>query len=259
LRDATGTVASIPLITASILSKKLAENLDALLLDVKYGGAAFMPDRPAAQALARAMVTLGNRCGTSTRAILSDMNIPLGCAAGNWLEVRESVACLAGLGPDDLRQLVLTCAAHLLVQTRKVKSLAAGRRQARACLESGEPLRRWEAMLAAQGADLSAYRQQLTQDSLAPVVREVPSPRSGIITRCDARRIGEAVRDLGGGRLTQASVIDPRVGVDRILKPGEPVKKGASLCRVQAADEVAAATAVEYVGPAFQVSGRGRV
>ena len=123
LRDVSGTVPSIPLITASILSKKLAESLDALVLDVKFGCAAFMQTKADARKLAQAMVSLGNECGVNTRAILTDMNTPLGRAAGNWLEVKESVACLDGQGPDDLRQLVLDFAAHLLVQTKKSKSL----------------------------------------------------------------------------------------------------------------------------------------
>ncbi len=134
LRDASGTVPSIPLITASILSKKLAESLDALVLDVKFGCAAFMQTKADARKLARAMVALGNACGVNTRALLTDMNTPLGRAAGNWLEVKESVAVLETPHParrhplparrgegrsDDLHSLVLDCAAHLLVQTKK--------------------------------------------------------------------------------------------------------------------------------------------
>ena len=143
LRDASGTVPSIPLITASILSKKLAENLDALILDVKFGCAAFMPTRAAARTLARAMVALGRQCGTNTRALLTDMNTPLGRAAGNWLEVKESVACLDRVptrGHDlatDVRALVLDCAAQLLVQTGKSRTLVAARKQALAALQSG--------------------------------------------------------------------------------------------------------------------------
>ena len=129
LRDASGTVPSIPLIIASILSKKLAENLDALILDVKFGCAAFMQTKSDARKLAKAMVALGNECGTNTRAILTDMNTPLGRAAGNWLEVKESVACLEcacdrqrkARPLHDLRELVIDSAAHLLVQTRKIQ------------------------------------------------------------------------------------------------------------------------------------------
>lgn len=253
LRDATGTVPSLPLIVASILSKKLAENLDALVLDVKYGRAAFMPDRAAAQRLARAMVALGNRCGPRTRALLSPMDTPLGRAAGNWLEVRESVECLSGAGPADLRALVLTCAAHLLAQTGRAKSLASGRRLAGECLASGEPLKRWEAMLAAQGANLTSYRRLLAQDTLAPVVTELSAPKSGVVRQCDARVIGEVIRDLGGGRATREAAIDYRVGVDRMVKPGERVKRGSALCRVHAATEPAAHRALQQIKSAFAI------
>ena len=122
LRDVTATVPSIPLIVASILSKKLAEGLNALVLDVKFGAAAFMPTLEKARELAQTLVALGNECGVNTRALLTNMQTPLGRAAGNWLEVKESVLCLEGRGPDDLRELVLACAAHLLVQTGKAKT-----------------------------------------------------------------------------------------------------------------------------------------
>ena len=169
LRDASGTVPSIPLITASILSKKLAESLDALILDVKFGCAAFMQTKADARKLAKAMVALGNECGTNTRAILTDMNTPLGRAAGNWLEVKESVDCLENKGPNDLRELVLDSAAHLLVQTKKSKSLAAARKLAEDCLNSGAPRKKWDEMIVAQGADLKAFNQKLALDSTAQV------------------------------------------------------------------------------------------
>src|ERR1700690_305565 len=137
LRDASGTVPSIPLIVASILSKKLAENLDALILDVKFGCAAFMQTKSDARKLAKAMVALGNECGTNTRAILTDMNTPLGRAAGNWIEVKESVDCLENKGPNDLLELVLDSASHLLVQTKKSKSIVVARKLAEDCLNSG--------------------------------------------------------------------------------------------------------------------------
>ena len=174
LRDVTGTVPSIPLIVASILSKKLAENLDALVLDVKFGAAAFMPTLDKARELARAMVALGNDCGVNTRALLTNMNTPLGRAAGNWLEVKESVACLEGpeVPSRPAATCHLSCAAHLLVQTGKATSLQAARQQAEACLASGQPRRKWDEMLAAQGADLDAFSRKLALDHTAPAVME---------------------------------------------------------------------------------------
>jgi pyrimidine-nucleoside phosphorylase len=256
LRDVTGTVPSIPLITASILSKKLAESLDALILDVKFGCAAFMQTKTAARQLAKAMVMLGNQCGVNTRAILTDMNTPLGRAAGNWLEVKESFACLDGRGSEDLRGLVIDCAAHLLVQTRKTKSLAVARQHAKACLDSGAPRRMWDEMLQAQGADLAAFHRKLAADSTARTLVEVKAPRAGFVSRCDARIVGKVIRDLGGGRQTKDSVINYDVGVDQLAKPGERVAKGSTLCRLHAANAKQAAGAMAQLQQAFEISAR---
>lgn len=267
LRDATGTVPSIPLIVASILSKKLAENLHALILDVKFGSAAFMQTREQARELAQAMTALGNECGVNTRAILTDMNTPLGRAAGNWLEVKESVACLkpgrADLPvgqdapqrvPPDLRTLVLTCAAHLLVQTGKATSLDAAHRQAAACLDSGAPLAKWHEMLVAQGADLAAYEKKLARDHTAPALVELRVDRTGCVARCDARILGEVIRDLGGGRLTKESAINYDVGVDQLAKPGDSVQPDSVLARIHAADAAQAETARTRIRAAFEIS-----
>ncbi len=254
LRDASGTVPSIPLITASILSKKLAESLDALILDVKFGSAAFMQTKADARKLAKAMVMLGNECGANTRAILTDMNTPLGCAAGNWLEVKESIACLEDNGPADLRELVIDSAAHLLVQTGKARSLAAARARAVDCLNSGEPRKKWDEMLATQGADLKAFNRKLALDTTAKAVIEVKSEKAGYVSKCDARIIGEVIRDLGGGRLTKDSMINFDVGVDRIAKPGERVEKSGTFCRIHATDSVQAQAAVIRLKTAFEIS-----
>jgi pyrimidine-nucleoside phosphorylase len=257
LRDVTGTVPSIQLITASILSKKLAEGLDALILDVKFGSAAFMQTRTHARKLADAMVKLGNQCGVNTRAILNDMNTPLGRAAGNWLEVKESVACLEGRGPEDLRGLVLDCAANLLVQTGKAKSLGEARRAAATCLDSGEPRAKWDEMLRAQGANLAAVNRKLASDHTSKIVIELKSRRSGFVAKCDARIIGEVVRDLGGGRLTKESAVNFDVGVDQIAKPGQPVKSGSVLCRIHASSNPDALVALGRLREAFTIHGRG--
>jgi pyrimidine-nucleoside phosphorylase len=256
LRDASGTVPSISLITASILSKKLAESLAALILDVKFGCAAFMPTKAEARKLAQAMVKLGKQCGVNTRAILTDMNTPLGRAAGNWLEVKESVDCLDGKGPADLRELVIDCAAHLLVQTRKARSLGAARNQAVDCLASGAPRRKWDEMLAAQGADLATFRRKLAQDSTARVVTELRADRAGYISRCDARIIGEVIRDLGGGRQTKDSAINYDVGVDQLAKPGDRIGKGGTLCRIHATNAKQASLAGSRIETAFTIQSR---
>ena len=258
LRDASGTVPSTPLIVASILSKKLAENLDALILDVKFGSAAFMQTKSAARKLAKAMVALGNECGTSTLAILTDMNTPLGRAAGNWLEVKESVDCLENKGPNDLRELVLNCAAHSLMQTRKAKSFSAAKKFAEDCLNSGAPQKKFDEMLLAQGADLTAFAKKLSLDSTALVIVELKSEKSGYVSKCDARIIGEIIRDLGGGRLTKESEINFDVGVDRIAKLGERIEKLKILCRVHAASRAQAEAAIFRLKTAFEIFAKSK-
>lgn len=235
LRDVTGTVPSIPLITASILSKKLAEGLDALVMDVKFGRAAFMRDREAAEALAQSITFLAEECGVSCRAVLSDMNTPLGRAAGNWLEVKEAVDCLEGRGPSDLEMLTVSLAANL-------PGIDSGR--ALTELASGRPREKFTELLAAQGADVDSFEQQLNKPAMAPVVREVTALNSGVVVRCDALSIGELVRDLGGGRQTKTDTINPAVGVDQLAKPGEERPAGAVIARVHAQEEACAEAAV---------------
>jgi pyrimidine-nucleoside phosphorylase len=262
LRDVTGTVPSIPLIVASILSKKLAEGLGALVLDVKFGGAAFMQTLEQARELGQAMVNLGNQCGVSTRALITNMDAPLGRAAGNWLEVKEAVACLnptpaktqSSRHASDLLELVLTCASHLLVQTKQAKSFETARGRAEDCLASGEPRRKWDEMLAAQGADLEAFRRKLELDYSAPAMAQLSAPSSGYISRCDGRAIGEVIRDLGGGRLSKDSTINYDVGVDRLAKPGEPVNVGDILARVHAATTSEAQNALARLQSAIDIS-----
>jgi thymidine phosphorylase len=239
----TGTVPSVPLITASILSKKLAENLDALVMDVKFGAAAFMRTRDDARALAKSIVNLATECGVQTTALLTDMNTPIGRAAGNWLEVKESIACLEGDGPGDLKELVIACAAQLP---------GCDTERAAAELASGRPREKFNELLAAQGADLAAFETKLKQDITAPVVREFPASGKGYLAKCDARVIGEVVRDLGGGRQTKDSEIQPDVGLDQMLKPGEAIDR--PLCRIHASTEADANVAAERLVGAFEIS-----
>jgi pyrimidine-nucleoside phosphorylase len=253
LRDATGTVPSIPLITASILSKKLAEGLDCLLLDVKFGSGAFMQTEAQARELAATMVRLGNECGVKTRALLTDMDVPLGRAVGNLLEVREAIECLESRGPADLEQLVIECAAHLFVLSSRTRRMNAARDHALQTLRSRQPLAKWQEMLAAQGVDPDACQTALTS-RFAPAIIELRAEHSGFVERCDVRIIGEIVRDLGGGRMNKDSKIDPLVGVDQIARPGERVERGATLCRIHAANQAQARSAIASLGAAFEIS-----
>ncbi len=253
LRDVTGTVPQRDLITASILSKKLAEGLQALVLDVKFGSGAFLHAYADARVLAETLVQLANACGVRTRAMLTDMETPLGRAAGNWLEIRETVQCLSGAGPADLRELVIAQAAQLLLQTGRAEDVAAATTEASRCLDSGAPLARWNDLLAAQGADLARYAMLLCADAIVPAVGELKALESGYVTRCAAGILGAVIRDLGGGRVRQDSTLNPGVGIDHLRKPGEQVQAGEVLCRVHAADGPSLEVGLARAREAFEI------
>jgi len=160
---------------------------------------------------------------------------PWAAPPGNWVEVKGAVKCLGTPTTGELAELVIACAAQLLLQTRKAKTLDAAKRMAKECWDSGAPRAKWDEMIVAQGADLEAFNQKFALDHTAAVVVEMKSTKAGFISRCDARVIGEVVRDLGGGRLTKESKINYDVGIDDLMKPGKPVSRGSILARVHAA------------------------
>jgi thymidine phosphorylase len=179
---------------------------------------------------------------------------PVGHAAGNWLEIKETFDYLEK-GPTvaaDLHQLVLSCASHLLQLTGRANSISDAERQAADCLRSGRVMEKWEEMLVAQGADLKACRAKLKRDA-APVVLEVRADRGGFVRRCDARGLGEIIRDLGGGRLTKDSTLQYEVGIDQLAKPGEPVKSGSTLLRIHAMDRSSAEQAAARVAQCIEI------
>lgn len=253
MRDITGTIESIPLITSSILSKKLAEGTSSLLLDVKFGRAAFMGTVADARQLAHSMTGLGRECGLNVRALLTEMDTPLGRAAGNWLEVREIVDCLNGKAPRDVEQLVVESAAHLLEMTGRASSLEAARTDVLHCMNTSQPKQRFEEMLVAQGADMKAFNEKLQKDSAAPVVSMLKAESSGYVENCDARIIGELIRELGGGRAARTDLVNPDVGVDQILKPGDAVDDDGVLARVHAPDDSTAIQALVKLKSAFKI------
>jgi pyrimidine-nucleoside phosphorylase len=232
LRDVTATVPSISLITASIMSKKLAEGLDRLVLDVKWGRGAFMQTSDDAVALARALTDAGRAGGVPVRALLSPMNEPLGCAAGNALEVREAIEALHGRGPPDLVALTLDLACAVSETAREVH---------RRRMVDGAAWRKFQEMVSAQGGD----GENLSGDRLpsAPVILDVPCPASGTLTTVDAAAVGQAVLELGAGRARATDTVDPAVGVDRLLKTGAGVRTGDPLCRIHARTRAAAESA----------------
>jgi len=223
LRDATATVESIPLITASILSKKLAEGIDALVLDVKAGDGAFMATEADARALAASMTRIGRELGKPVRALLTSMDEPLGRAVGNALEVRESIDCLRGTGPDDLLDVSLELAAEMLL----LGGVAAGREAAldrcRAAIADGSALERFRRVVVAQGGD---GRVCDDPDGVLPRARRVVtfrSPRGGYLARLRAWPVGQASMLLGAGRRTVASQIDPAAGIVLHRRVGDAV------------------------------------
>ena len=224
LRDITGTVPSIPLITASIMSKKLAERLDGLVLDVKWGSGAFMKTREQAESLARSLVRVGQQLGTPTTALVTDMNQPLGRMCGNAVEVQESLDCLQGRGPRDLRELTLALGAELLARVRS-ESAAVAMIELTRRLDSGDAYALFERMVAAQGGRLAEKRE------VAPE-RLVTSDRAGFVTSIDVAALGFAIIDLGGGRKQFGDRIDHGVGLEMLVRIGDAVSVGQPLVRV---------------------------
>lgn len=227
LRDVTATVPSIPLITASILSKKLSEGLDALVLDVKWGSGAFMKTRARARQLAESLVRVANLLGVRTRALITNMNRPLGRMIGNGLEVDESMEILAGDGPDDSRELTIRLAAELLLLAGVDDHPGAARQRIADAIESGSARERFARMVRAQGGDLH-------RDYPRAIPRELPAPQSGYLAAVDGEQLGLAVIELGGGRKLLGDQIDPGVGIEMLCDVGQQVRAGEPLLRVYA-------------------------
>jgi pyrimidine-nucleoside phosphorylase len=222
LRDVTATVASVPLITASIMSKKLAEGLDALALDIKWGSGAFMKDLDSARCLGAAMASVGESMGVRTGFLVTDMNQPLGRAVGNANEVREAIAALAGEGPDDLMEVVYELGARMLTSAEQTGDRAAARTRLEAELASGRPLEKFREMVRVQGGDAEAELK------LAPS-REVAAPRAGYVSAIDGEALGYALIALGGGRRSLDDVVDHAVGLQLRVRLGEQVERGQPL------------------------------
>jgi pyrimidine-nucleoside phosphorylase len=231
LRDVTATVESIPLITASILSKKVAEGIAALELDVKCGRGAFMKSRADARALAEALVATGTRNGVRTEAIITAMDVPLGRAVGNALEVRECLATLRGEGPKDLEQLSVTLAARMLVLGALAPDLAAAETTIRDALDSGRGLEKFRAIIAQQGGNPAVVDEPARLPS-APRQVVVRSDRAGYVTDIHAEVVGRATMLLGAGRNRVDDRIDPAVGAVILAHRGEHVRAGDGLAEV---------------------------
>jgi pyrimidine-nucleoside phosphorylase len=255
LRDVTGTVESIPLISSSIMSKKLAEGVDALILDVKVGNGAFMKKQVDARRLAQTMVAIGRRMDKKVRALITDMNQPLGFAIGNALEIMEASQTLQNAGPDDLTKLSLELAAHMIHLGKKAATMDEARRIAEERLVDGSAYRKFKQVVTAQGGNAQALDKfELLPNATG--MREIASPRAGYVTSIDAEGIGAASNMIGAGRDKKEDPIDPAVGIILEVKVGEKVDAGSVLCRLYYTREDRVDEGAERVEDAFRISGQ---
>ncbi len=234
LRDVTSTVEFEPFIVSSIVSKKIAEGADAIVFDVKCGNGAFMKDRARAGHLAQRLVATTRALGRRALALVTDMSQPLGIAAGNALEVRESVDVLRGGGPADVRALTLDLAAGMLALSGAESDLHTAHARATRALDAGAAWDRFVDLVVAQGGDAAAVENPDGMPA-APHVVAVPAPRSGVVTAVDCFRLGELVVRIGGGRRAKEDAIDPRVGLMTRARIGDPVEAGDVLAELHLA------------------------
>lgn len=253
LRDATGTVESIPLISASIMSKKLAEGLTGLVLDVKYGSGAFLPERDRGLELARTMIELGADHGCPVIALLTAMDRPLGRACGNAVEVEESIMALRGEGPPDLMRVTYALGAEMLLLAGTVRDRDEARRRMEVAISSGRAAERFARIIEAQGGD----PRVVDDPGLLPEAAECEvyqAPRAGVIAEVRPREIGHGIIALGGGRTRVEDVVDPSVGFVITARPGDVVRAGEPLATIYARDEAGVAAGRAALAAAIRVA-----
>jgi pyrimidine-nucleoside phosphorylase len=252
LRDVTGTVESIPLISASIMSKKIAEGIDALVLDVKTGSGAFMKTEADSRKLAESLVSIGNASGVRTEAIITAMDAPLGRAVGNALEVIECIEVLKGAGPTDLVDVSVELAARMLVLGKVAADLAAAEQQVRTAISSGAGLERFRRIVEAQGGD-----PRVVDDyGLLPHVADrhmVTASRDGYVAALDAELVGRASVALGAGRDRVEDPVDPAVGILVAAKPGDAVRAGDPVLEMHFRDRAKLETAIRLTSGAITI------
>lgn len=256
LRDATSTVEAIPLIVASIISKKGAAGLDAMVIDVKVGSGAFMRDENRARALAHALVRTGNACGIRTRALLTDMNQPLGQAVGNSLEVKECIELLRGDGraaAQPVLDLSVELAAHMLVLSKVDNSLDAARDRLGEIVRSGQALEYFRQNVAAQGGEPRVCDDPAGFLPLVTEAFKVESPRSGFVTKVNTSEIGHAIASIGGGRVRIDDTIDPTVGFIAQARIGDALDEGAAIGIVYCRDRSSAEEAGKRIQAAYEI------
>lgn len=252
LRDVTATVECIPLICGSILAKKLAEGIDVLVLDVKFGRGAFMKTKPQARELAQALVAVATALGKPTRALLTAMEQPLGRAVGNALEVAESIECLQGRGPADTMEVTFALAEQMLVLAGAARTATEARAALAHSISSGAALEKFRAMIAAQGGDARV----VDEPARLPQARfkvALTAPAAGYVQDVDAMGVALAALRLGAGRVQAADGVDHAVGFSELVKVGEPVAAGATLGVIHANDPEALAAAQAMLAQAIRI------
>jgi pyrimidine-nucleoside phosphorylase len=253
LRDVTGTVKAVPLIASSIMSKKLAAGAQAIVLDVKVGLGAFMPEVSEAVALAELMVEIGEIYGKRVVALISDMNQPLGLAGGNALEVREAIETLKGGGPADFKEHCLEVAGHLLILAGRVGDLQGGKKLSLEALENGSAFEKFHKLVQAQGGDVSMVDEP-SRLPKASIIETVSSPAKGYLKEIDAREIGLSAMELGAGREKKGDPIDYAVGIVLKHKVGDWVDDGEALFEIHANDQDRCLNAMKRVLAAHEFS-----
>lgn len=252
LRDVTGTVENRSLIAASIMSKKLASGSDAIVLDIKCGKGAFFKNKREAKGVAELMIKIGKAEGRRMTAVISDMNEPLGFAAGNALEVIEAIDVLKGNGPSDVCELAIALAAEMILISGKVRSIDDAVEKAKALLESGAALKKFEEVVAWQGGNkeiINNYRLL----NISKVSHEIISEKTGYVTAIDAEKIGKASQHSGAGRMTKEALIDYGAGVIMNKKRGDIVEKGELLLTVFGSDKEKVAEAAGIANTAYEI------
>lgn len=253
LRDATATVESIPLIAASIMSKKLAEGLDGLVLDVKRGAGAFLPSLDRALELAHVMVSIGREHGVPVVALVTAMDRPLGRACGNALEMEEAIHALRGEGPPDLMRVTYALGAEMLLLAGAAPSADAARRSMEVAISSGSAAETFQRIVAAQGGDPAV----VDEPARLPQAHECelyPAPRSGIVAAVEPRAIGHGIAAMGGGRARMDDLIDPTVGFVIVARPGDFVRQGEPLATVCARDRAGIDTGMKALRQAIVIA-----
>lgn len=255
IRDVTATIESVAMITGSILSKKLAAGLDALVMDIKVGSGAFMPTPEMSLELAKAIVSVGNGAGMRTTALLTDMNESLAPCAGNALEVCLAIEYLSGKSrPTRLHAVTMALCAEMLVNSRLASSLDDARARLQATLDSGAAVETFARMISALGGPTDLIEHPDRHLAVAPLIVEVPAPCSGFVAACNCRTLGLAVVGLGGGRMHPDDRIDFAVGLSNLLQIGDRIEQGQALALIHARDSSTARIAVTEVLAAYTIA-----